>query len=66
MSTLCKNEAGELTLFCKGSPESLAELCEDVPSNYHSSIEQLANKGLRVLALASRTVPASEAGQDRL
>ena len=42
----------------KGSPEALKPLLASVPANYDAAYANLAAEGIRVLALASKEVPA--------
>jgi calcium-translocating P-type ATPase len=69
MSVICDSPQGQM-LYCKGAPESVLPLCTSVwqhggvlPLDEASRTsllavqEQMAEQGLRVLALAYRTVP---------
>ncbi|WP_457950338.1 cation-translocating P-type ATPase [Pseudarthrobacter sp. alpha12b] len=57
-------------LFCKGAPETLLPLCETVPPVVKDQVEEMASRGLRVIAVARRrlegpprswqTVPAAD------
>ncbi len=70
MSVIC-DAPGGARLYCKGAPESVLPLCDfmwingevvalDEPGRSHllSVQEQMAEKGLRVLAMAYRDLPA--------
>ncbi|MFM5905901.1 MAG: magnesium-translocating P-type ATPase, partial [Micrococcales bacterium] len=46
-------------VIAKGSPESIFELCENVPKEFSAQLDALLAKGLRVVAVASREVEAS-------
>jgi calcium-translocating P-type ATPase len=66
MATLHHNHSGEAFIFIKGAPERILEMCdqqktlmgnEAVDRSYWlNHIEQMANKGLRVLAIAIKPV----------
>ena len=49
----------------KGSPEALKPLLASVPANYDAAYTNLAAEGIRVLALASKEVPAEATGASR-
>jgi cation-transporting ATPase 13A1 len=55
MTCVCTQGASTV-VTCKGAPETLKPLLRDVPADYDASYEQHASRGMRVLALASRTV----------
>ncbi|KAI7856703.1 hypothetical protein BDC45DRAFT_566782 [Circinella umbellata] len=64
MSTLCRDTTtGDAYLFTKGAAERIVSLCNNIGSNKQlvlETVEKLASKGLRVMALASRKIdPAS-------
>ncbi|MEI6882445.1 MAG: HAD-IC family P-type ATPase, partial [Bacteroidota bacterium] len=50
----------QVYVHCKGAPESVMPLCQAVPEAARESMEEYASQGLRVLALARRTVRESE------
>ncbi|MDP1870266.1 MAG: cation-transporting P-type ATPase [Gallionella sp.] len=77
MSVICATPQGA-TLYCKGAPESVLPLCSALWSNGEvvpldetgragllAVQEQMAEKGLRVLALAYRSLPALVAQESR-
>ncbi|UTT68001.1 cation-transporting P-type ATPase [Arthrobacter sp. DNA4] len=41
-------------LFCKGAPETVLPLCEFVPPAVKDQVEEMASRGLRVIAVARR------------
>lgn len=43
-------------LFCKGAPDALAPICNNLPSNFHERVNEYALQGYRVLALAYRSL----------
>lgn len=52
----------EITLFAKGAPESIIPLCGNIP-NKHSLIrklDQLRDQGLRIIAVANKTLAGKE------
>ena len=60
MATLNERSSGERRLYLKGAPEVLLDMCADVgektDSKYRSvmrAVEQMASRGMRVLAFAS-------------
>ncbi|KAI9488200.1 hypothetical protein BDB00DRAFT_877671 [Zychaea mexicana] len=58
MSTLCRDtKTGDALLFTKGAAERIVPLCTNVGDNSQlvlETVEKLASKGLRVMALAVR------------
>ena len=48
--------SSHFTIFSKGAPEKLEELCvkETIPSNYHEQLRELTVNGFRVIGLAAR------------
>jgi cation-transporting ATPase 13A1 len=46
----------------KGSPEAIAKLLTSKPASYDATYRAMAECGMRVLALASKTMPPQEAG----
>ena len=47
-------------IVCKGSPEGLKTLCgATIPADYDAIYQRYASKGLRVIALAYKTLPAA-------
>eukprot|EP00730_Choanoeca_flexa_P014697 TRINITY_DN6522_c0_g1_i1.p1 TRINITY_DN6522_c0_g1~~TRINITY_DN6522_c0_g1_i1.p1 ORF type:complete len:862 (+),score=245.74 TRINITY_DN6522_c0_g1_i1:22-2607(+) len=44
--------------FVKGAPERVASLCmpDTLPADFHARLDKLTNEGLRVLAVAGRTI----------
>ena len=51
---------GQIDFFLKGSPESVAKCCLGVPDGYIDWCNQLADQGLRVLAMAHKRVSRVE------
>ncbi|MBE8522131.1 cation-translocating P-type ATPase [Amycolatopsis sp. H6(2020)] len=62
-ATIGRDEDGEVTLVVKGAPEVVLPACADAEELARAA-EALADKGLRVLAVASRKAPASLDGED--
>ncbi|CAI2367188.1 unnamed protein product [Moneuplotes crassus] len=59
MSVIAKNNIdGSLVCFMKGSPEKIFSRCDQstLPSNYMTEVDKIAEKGLRVISLAYRTI----------
>lgn len=50
-----------MTVFCKGSPEMIASLCDPstIPTDYMNVVNFYAHKGYRIIALASRNLGMS-------
>lgn len=70
MATLNSSPNGERSIFIKGAPEEILALC-DLSSNLNSieeAIVSMAKDGMRVLAIASKSVPLStiEIGDDEI
>ena len=62
MSVITKsNNEDFYKIFCKGSPEKLKELClpETIPENFSDILDGYASKGLRILAMAFKTIKMS-------
>jgi len=58
MSTMHREDAGT-RLYCKGAPETLLPLCVDIDQQLVSDkSNELATQGYRVLAVATRRLPA--------
>ena len=51
-----KNDASELSLFAKGSPEIIKTLCTpaSIPSDFNQNLESLTKQGFRVIAFAKK------------
>ena len=71
MATLHHDHERHARLFIKGAPERVLAMCSRVRTAdggeaildhawWHAQVEQLASRGLRVLALATRRVPVSQ------
>ncbi len=60
-SVLVADGAGPRTVVVKGAPESVLARCVDVPDGARSVLNAHLDSGLRVLAVATRDVPASVA-----
>ena len=70
MATLHHSHSGEAFIFVKGAPERLLEMCthqrndagdQPMDKNYWlMQIEQMANQGQRVLAIAEKVVPQKQ------
>ncbi|MEI8079604.1 MAG: HAD-IC family P-type ATPase, partial [bacterium] len=59
MATLHHLDHGEATLFLKGAPEVLAPRCQlppDEEQRLHAAVNTFAAQGMRVLALAAKTL----------
>ena len=59
MSVICKNEIDQIyRIFTKGAPEKIATLClqETLPHNFNEVLHQYAKEGLRVLAVATKSL----------
>ncbi|MBB3181961.1 cation-translocating P-type ATPase [Variovorax sp. Sphag1AA] len=55
---------GTVEVAAKGAPEAIASICRlsaDEGSRLHRQVEELANRGLRILAVARAIAPRSEA-----
>ena len=50
---------GARWLFVKGAPESVLSCCDRVDGGEHESVVEMARRGLRVLAVAGRELPAT-------
>lgn len=55
------NDGMDHYALCKGSPEALKELCEQVPEWYNDTYQDLAERGMRVLALGMKKISAKTA-----
>ena len=77
MSTVHKNEGGELVQFTKGAPDELLKRCtkaliggeivdmtEEIKSNILSANKTMADKALRVLAAAKKDLSAEPAAYE--
>jgi Ca2+-transporting ATPase len=59
------NKNGEYEVFAKGAPETIVQLCGIAPRVVLESLEQMANRGFRILGVArsrtaNRELPASQ------
>lgn len=62
MSVIVKSHsAPAMHVFVKGSPEGLEPLCNrsSLPTNFYDIIDSYTHKGYRVIACATKTLPAS-------
>lgn len=59
ISPIAEDNSDSLYIFCKGSPETLSDICkeESLPSNYNDTLAYYAHRGLRVIACAYRSCP---------
>lgn len=60
MSVIVRSPEGKhCVVYCKGSPESLLEVClpASLPKNYTEVLSYYAHHGYRVIACASKTLP---------
>jgi cation-transporting ATPase 13A1 len=64
MSCIIRVGGRGLKVVAKGSPESIARVCERVPAHMQSMADGYAAKGLRVIALAARSLDDSTAVND--
>ncbi|KAI8139025.1 hypothetical protein BJV82DRAFT_628752 [Fennellomyces sp. T-0311] len=64
MSTLCRdNTTGEAFVFTKGAAERIVPMCTNVGNNSQhilETVEKLASKGLRVMAVACRKMDPAD------
>ncbi|TQJ36659.1 cation-translocating P-type ATPase [Arthrobacter sp. SLBN-122] len=51
-------------LFCKGAPETVLPLCESVPGAVKEQVELMATRGLRVIAVARRSLEGTPEARD--
>jgi cation-transporting ATPase 13A3/4/5 len=61
------NEESEKYFYvCKGAPEKILEICvkESVPDNYSNTLDEYAQKGIRVIAFASRPLTSPNLRQE--
>uniref|UniRef100_A0A1I7USD6 Cation-transporting ATPase n=1 Tax=Caenorhabditis tropicalis TaxID=1561998 RepID=A0A1I7USD6_9PELO len=58
ISTPSEHSAHEMMVFTKGSPEMIASLClpETLPKNYMDIVDEYAQRGYRLIAVACKTV----------
>ena len=52
----------EFRVFCKGSPEKIETISDPstLPTNFHSVLDSYTEKGYRVIALATKLLPANK------
>jgi magnesium-transporting ATPase (P-type) len=62
MATLNEDGQGGRKLYLKGAPEVVLRRCDVEPGTVLAEVERLASRGMRVLAVASRDLPASHEG----
>ena len=53
-----ENLGGFVKVFAKGAPEVIRDMCDPstIPTNFQETIEDYTMKGLRIIALASKTI----------
>lgn len=58
VSTPSENSAHDMVIFTKGSPEMVASLClpESLPENYMDVVDEYAQRGFRLIAVAAKAV----------
>jgi P-type Mg2+ transporter len=61
VSVLIRDGAGALSLVTKGAPETVLQRCVDVPDSARRALEAEFAAGNRVVAVATRPVPAAHA-----
>uniref|UniRef100_A0A0N5AX84 Cation-transporting ATPase n=1 Tax=Syphacia muris TaxID=451379 RepID=A0A0N5AX84_9BILA len=56
-----KDPARSMTVYCKGSPEMIASLCqtESIPTNYSTIVNEYAQYGYRLIAVAYKKMDLS-------
>jgi Ca2+-transporting ATPase len=54
MSTLHREPDGGVRLFAKGAPESVLAACDAIPAGTEAALRDLAGRGMRVIAFATR------------
>jgi magnesium-transporting ATPase (P-type) len=56
-----RTDSNSFTLYCKGSPEKIAEMCkpETLPAKFSSELNIFTKKGYRVIAVATRLISVS-------
>ena len=59
MTTVHRRAGGDFLVVCKGAPEAVLPRCRE-SATAESVVTQMAQRGLRVLAVASRTVDAAQ------
>lgn len=62
MSVVSASPEEEFSVFCKGAPEVLAEICvpESLPANYTHLLHYYTHNGYRVIACASKRITPSK------
>lgn len=60
VSVLVRDGAGATTLVTKGAPETVLDRCVDVPTAARTALEGEFAAGNRVVAVATRAVPAAD------
>ena len=59
MTRVVKNSVGQSIAYTKGAPEAVLSCCQisdDEKGRYHSAVKQMAERGLRVLAVGNTAV----------
>ena len=67
MSVVTKSSDSEYCLYSKGSPESIAKICDSssLPENYHLILKHYASLGFRVLGIGHRVINKEEINNER-
>ncbi|XP_052754672.1 phospholipid-transporting ATPase IF-like [Galleria mellonella] len=62
MSVIVRDKDGKIWLFCKGAESAVLPLCKDsvIIEDVNRDIDTFANRGLRTLAVAYRTISQEE------
>ncbi|HEV2413244.1 MAG TPA: magnesium-translocating P-type ATPase [Candidatus Dormibacteraeota bacterium] len=63
-ATIVLEESGQSWIVSKGAPESVLARCHDVPESAHTWLNAAFDEGRRVVAVASRDLPAGSQDSD--